>query len=254
MKGETRVVSPFLFSSSMGESKYYHPAMEARLAAYFEAMDWQGLAAYLDGLSNKDFRMAGNILGERLMPRVEAHVFWGAFHALLACHSKAFLGTMLKAAALRKQVAGFTLRHGGFLLVAGFLNGQGTEVDRAKFVCAMLAIFSEEVEELEYMFNCLQVDSGRGRMEILLHGQGTACAYLLFQSMRQVEHDRDLLARCCRVLMKRGDALSFNLASVAKVYFDLPQVKGTFSLSLSPFQLGWLETSFENFKKVMQGI
>ena len=72
--------------------------------------------------------------------------------------------------------------------------------------------------------------------------------------MRQVEHDRDLLARCCRVLMKRGDALSFNLASVAKVYFDLPQVKGTFSLSLSPFQLGWLETSFENFKKVMQGI
>ena len=78
---------------------------------------------------------------------------------------------MLKSAALRKQVAGITLRHGGFLLVAGFLNGQGTEVDRAKFVRAMLAIFGEEVDELEFLFSSLHIDNGRGRMEYLCRGR-----------------------------------------------------------------------------------
>ena len=54
--------------------------------------------------------------------------------------------------------------------------------------------------------------------------------------------------------MRKGDALSFNLASVAKVYFDLPQVKGTFSLKLDPYQLGRLEMSYASFRRVMQSI
>ena len=50
----------------MTEGKYYNRAMEARLGMFFEAMDWDGLTAYLGGLSHKDFRMAGDIIGERL--------------------------------------------------------------------------------------------------------------------------------------------------------------------------------------------
>ena len=78
-----------------------------------------------------------------------------------------------------------------------------------------------------------------------------ACAYLLFRAMRHAEHDHGLLARCCRLLMKKGDRLSFNLASLAKVYFDLPQVKGTFSLRVSPYQLGRLGSSYADFRKMM---
>ena len=72
--------------------------------------------------------------------------------------------------------------------------------------------------------------------------------------MRQLEHERDLLVRCCQCLMKKGDALSFNLASVAKLYFDLTPVKGTFSLHLAPYQLGCLDASFESFCRVMKSI
>ena len=235
----------------MTEGKYYNRAMEARLGMFFEAMDWDGLAAYLGGLSHKDFRMAGDIIGERLLPQVEPPVFWGAFHALLAFHAKAFLGTMLKSARVRRQTVGFTLRDGGFLLVADFLNRQGTAVDRGKFIMAMLRMFGEDVAELEHLFQCLHVEDGQGRMDYLLQGDGMACAYLLFRAMRHVEHDHELLARCCRLLMKKGDRLSFNLASLAKVYFDLPQVKGTFSLRVSPYQLGRLESSYADFKKMM---
>ena len=238
----------------MAGDRYYDAVMERRLAAFLEAMDWQGLAAYLDGLSNKDFRMAGRVLGERLLPIVGDSVFWAAFHALVSYQSKAFLVTVLKAVPLRKQHSGFTLRHGGFLLLADFLNREGTELDRSKFIRFMLEVFAEDVEELEYLFQCLRVDDGWRKMDFLLQGNGAACAYLLFQSMRRAEHDKELLVRCCRLLMKKGDSLSFNLASLCKVYFDLPQVKGTFSLNLSPFQLGRLETSYENFRKVLQGI
>ena len=60
----------------MAGDRYYDAVMERRLAAFLEAMDWQGLIAYLDGLSNKDFRMAGRVLGERLLPVVGDGVFW----------------------------------------------------------------------------------------------------------------------------------------------------------------------------------
>ena len=186
-----------------------------------------------------------------LLPQVAPPVFWGAFHALLAFHAKAFLGTMLKSARVRRQTVGFTLRDGGFLLVADFLNRQGTALDRGKFIVAMLRMFGEDVAELEHLFQCLHVEDGQGRMDYLLQGDGMACAYLLFRAMRHAEHDHELLARCCRLLMKKGDRLSFNLASLAKVYFDLPQVKGTFSLRVSPYQLGRLESSYADFKKMM---
>ena len=48
--------------------------------------------------------------------------------------------------------------------------------------------------------------------------------------------------------------MSFNLASVAKLYFDLTPVKVTFSLHLAPYQLGCLDASFESFCRVMKSI
>ncbi len=238
----------------MAEEKYYSPVVEARLKSCLEAMDWDGLAGYLSALSHKDFRMAGDIIGERLLPCVAPHVFWSAFHALLGYHAKAFLGTMLKAAQARSHTVGFTLQHGGFLLVAGYLNREGTDIDRLKFIRAMLRIFGENVEELDYLFRSLHVEDGAARMDYLLQGSGTACAFLLFRAMRHAEHDHALLVRCCRLLMKKGDSLSFNLASLAKIYFDLPEVKGTFSLRVNPYQLGRLESSFEEFGKLVRGI
>ena len=52
-------------------------------------------------------------------------------------------------------------------------------------------------------------------------------------------------------LMKNGDAMSFNLASLMKTYFALNELKGTFSLSLKPFELARIESSFEAFRNAM---
>lgn len=232
----------------------FNPVIMSRLEVFFKTEDWNGLTQYLQELSHKDFRCAGDMIGKKLMVSVPDGVFWSAFLALLACHSKAFLMTMLKAVPARKQNQGFTLFHGGFVAVADYLNRLGTEVDRAKFTAFMLKVFTDEVDEVEKLFSALHLDNPRQRLDFLLRGEGMACYYLLFKTMRQLESDKDLLVRCCAYLMKKGDPLSFNLASVSKVYFDLPQVKGTFSLRLNPYQLSLLEASYVSFKKVMCSI
>ena len=238
----------------MAYGKYYNPLILARLESCFESGDWDGLAVYLDGLSHREFRMAGEIISMQIMPRVSDTVFWEAFRFLLVRNSKAFLVTLLKSVPLRKQKSGFTLRQDGYVPVAKFLNDAGTELDRAKFIRFMVEVFGEDTEELSYLFGSLHVDTSHERVQYLLQGRGMACYYLLFQCMRQLEHERDLLVRCCQFLMKKGDALSFNLASVAKLYFDLTPVKGTFSLHLAPYQLGCLDASFESFCRVIKSI
>ena len=76
-------------------------------------------------------------------------------------------------------------------------------------------------------------------------------AFVLLRALCYEEHDRDFLITTCRQVMKRGDNLSFNLASLLRTYFDLPEVKGTFSLALQPYELSRLDTDFDVFSRVM---
>jgi hypothetical protein len=51
--------------------------------------------------------------------------------------------------------------------------------------------------------------------------------------------------------MKRGDSQSFNLASLLRLSFGLEEVRGTFSLSLEPYQLSRVEQNYDAFVQVM---
>ena len=238
----------------MAYGKYYSPAILSRLDVLVGAEDWTALQAYLEGLSHRDFRMAGEAIGLRFMPVMRDEAFWSLFYSLLVYHSKAFLVTMLKSVPLRKASwGGFTLHHNGFIVVSNYLNTSGTEVDRAKFISFMLTVFDEQPDELSFLFERLHVDTPRARLEYLLRGTTTASSYLLFRTLRQLEHDRDLLVRCGQFLMRQGDSRSFNMASLIRAYFDLPQLEGTFSLRLAPYQLGRLE-AYETFRKVVCSI
>ena len=238
----------------MLDNKFYNPILVKTLNDFFKEKDWEGLVVLLKRLTNKDFRAAGEIIGSQLMPEVSTVVFWQAFYELSVYHSKAFLVTMLKSAELRKRQKGLTLLDEGFGKVAMYLTESGTEIDRMKFVTFMLQVFPDEPNELEHLLKQLKIDASRVCVDYLLRVCNMAAYYLLFLSLRTLEHDKDYLTRCCLFLMKKGDSLSFNLASVMKVYFDLVQVKGTFSLNLNPYQFGRLELSYENFKKILQSI
>ena len=85
----------------------------------------------------------------------------------------------------------------------------------------------------------------------LLRTDGLPAAFVLLRTLRFEEHNRAFLLATARELIKRGDNLAFNLASLLRAYFDLSELRGTFSLTLQPYELSRLDTDFDVFRRVV---
>lgn len=237
----------------MMNDRTYTSVLHRHLAGYFSREDLAGLSGYLDSLSHSDFRKAGFILGENILPELPETVFWDVFLLLLRYDARALLGTMMKAAVRRVGRKALSLSHPGYMQVAHYLNEGGFSVDKQKIILRLIPVL-DAPEDLLALFRTMQVEEARVRVDYLLRHISLPTAYLLFQEFRRLDHDKAFLSRCCSLLMKRGDALSFNLASVTKSYFDLPAVGGTFSLRLRPYELSLLEASYADFCAVMRRV
>ena len=107
----------------------------------------------------------------------------------------------------------------------------------------------------------LGIHDSRRRVDFLLHTSGLVAAFVLLRTLRFEEHDSYYLTSVCRQLMHRAstlshstgqaDSLSFNMASLLRTYFDLPDLRGTFSLTLEPYELSRLDTDFDVFRRAI---
>lgn len=215
----------------------------SRLRMIADGRQWSSLTTYLDGLSNAQFRTAGYILGEVILPGISSEDFWSVTTLLYNYNAKAFLVTLMKAACLRVDEFGSLPAEQLWSLMAK------NEIDASKALLTLLPAMPDEVEMAQHMMNVMISNKAEKLINILLRVDTPAAAFLLLKAMRQVEHNHDLLVRTTYYLIKKGDAISFNLASLFKVYFGLDEVRGTFSLRLEPFELARLETNYEAFKK-----
>lgn len=215
------------------------------------------LLSYLGGLSNSQFRNASRVLGERLLVDAGKGVFWQVFRILFLHDRKAYLGTVLKALVSRIANLGAkadpsVLEEAGlwdedFVCVCAEL----TETDRKKVLMALLPLF-ESPSDVERLFLQCGMKESSAWIPYLLQISSKPCAYLLLKALRYVEHDKALLIRTCHFLMKRGDGQSFNMASLLRLSFGLEEVRGTFSLSLEPYQLARIEQNYDAFLQVMK--
>ena len=71
----------------------YAPVIRQRLESFFSSADWNGMTAYLNRLSHKDFRIAGQIIGTVCLPEVEEDAFWSIFSQIF------FAGSLIMFAA-----------------------------------------------------------------------------------------------------------------------------------------------------------
>ena len=185
------------------------------------------------------------MLGERFALDLTTNAFWKLFAVLLQHDSKAFLVVMLKALAQRMERGEASIQDEGFQTLCHMMN----EVDRQKTVSFLLP-YLNDVDLVKHLFNCFGLEAHEW-IPYLIKVNTLPCAFVLFSSLRYIEHDRDYLLRVAYFLMKRGDGLSFNLASLMKAFFGLEELKGTFSLQLKPFELARLETSYKAFCEKM---
>lgn len=225
---------------------HYSVMLDKRLAPLVVQEEYARLTDVLDSLSHSQFRTAVYMIGERYAPGLPADAFWRLFTTLVKWNPKAFLVVMLKAFSERMGKGTAGIRDDGFSRLCGIMN----EVDRQKTIDFMLPFLTDD-EEVRHLFRCLGLQEAGRWIPYLIRVNTLPCAFVLFSSLRYIEHERDYLVRIAYYLMKRGDGLSFNLASLMKAYFGLDELKGTFSLQLKPFELARLETSYKAFCEKM---
>ncbi len=229
--------------------------------ALFEGRDWDGLQPYLEGLSNSHFRTAGYVLGERLLPQVAAEDFWAVARRLILWQPKAFTVTIAKAATPRFVAGTLRLEDEGFRALARELEGEGHVIDREKLLLQWLPAVKHP-EAAEKLFNVLGVQAPRRRVEFLMQNDSVCAAFVMLRTLRFEEHDREYLVHVCRQLIHRaasqttgsGERLGFNMASLLRTFFDLPEIRGTFSLQLEPYELSRLDTDYEVFKRAVMKV
>lgn len=230
--------------------RHYSPIVASRLDILFAAGDWDALVAYLGTLSNAHFRTAGYIIGERLLPAAAPEVFWEVMLRLTSWQPKAFTVTMAKAAVPRLRAGTLSLDDAGYARLARALSAPGRVIDREKLLRQWLPAVAMP-ESVERLFDSLHVGDPRRRIAFLVREESLAAGFVLLRTLRFEEHDRALLVRTCRELMRRGTSRAFNLASIVRAFFGLEEVGGVFSLQLEPYEFARVDTDFAIFVRVV---
>ena len=106
--------------------------------------------------------------------------------------------------------------------------------------------------EVFYMlFAYFGIAQGKDRIRYLLHCSTASAYHSLFRNLKYIQDDIEFMQKCCYVLIRKDDRLSYNMASILCKYFDIPNVRGVFSLNIEPFQLNYLDSSQQAFTKVL---
>jgi hypothetical protein len=234
----------------MNNDKHYNPHILRQLAILTaDDVPAERLVDYLSHLSNAQFRTAGYLLGERLLPEVLPSRFWLICDTLTTYNAKAFLVTLMKSVAARLQKRDVSLHDEGFLLLASRMEPGGE--DCRKTLLTLLPVL-DDADTVCHLFRSLGMNDQSLWIPALLRCRTLPSYYVLFLSLRHLEHRDDFIRRTIIYLIDQGDSLSFNLASLLRTYFGFDDIRGTFSLRLAPYQLSRIESSYEAFCKTMQ--
>lgn len=219
--------------------------------------DTDAMVAYLDGLSNARLRVSQQVLSDEILPFVRnSRQFWHLFVTLYKRDKKMWLGVLLKALANRiqnlkpsetlKSSETPTLFFDEVIEAVSGLSGEFSDIDRQKVINSTLPL-AEDPEQAKALFRACRLTETIDWIGFLLPVRTQVAGFLLLGALRYVEHDKVLIVRVCRFLMKRGDAMAFCLASIICLSYDIKDVHGTFSLHLAPYELSRIETNFAAF-------
>ena len=226
----------------MAADKHYSKTIENHLLPFVQMGDAEGLIGLLESFSRSELRTAGYILGERLLLECPNHIFWQFTEMLVAYESKAYLILFMKTFLVRMERGTAGLTDAAFARLAASFN----DIERQKVALLILPVLTTP-KLVEQLFSAMGIAKGREQMVYLVRVDTLPCMFLLFSSLRYIEHDHAEVLKVALQLMKRGTGRDFNLASILKVAFGLEELRGTFSLRLQPFQIARIEQSYEAF-------
>lgn len=222
----------------------HNPVLRSKMLAHTERNDFEGLAQMFERLSVSEFRTAGYLLAEDVLPTLTDGAYWQAFNAIVPRNAKAYLGTFLK--------AGTTLyRKGTLTISAASLESFAKTccaIDERKTLEAFVPQLrtSDEITELLRLFTRC---GNEAKLLILARTRTLPAFHALFLALRTL--DEAEIEKCAAALVHNNDELSFRMVSALRAYFGLSGVKGTFALALEDYELSNLELGYDSFVKTL---
>lgn len=225
----------------------HNPALRARLAAVVQSGEPDALLRTMEQLSHSERRTAAYLLAtDLLLSGAPAAGFPRWYVTLVARSAKAWLGTLLKAAATLYKDGRLTLSDEAWREASAMAN----DIDRCKWLETFLPILRNEADAASLM----QWFAPRDLMKCsrLLIEKGTPLAFHeLFRLWRANDGERRALHDVYVLLMRQASPRAYNMACIWRQYFGLDDAPGSLSLRLEPYQLGRLEQGFEAFAKIL---
>lgn len=220
---------------------------------HVQSRDWPRLAAWLRGLSHRDFRQACTALGRLSSQDLSADELLELFTYLVPTNPKAYLVTLLKAIVLWQKQGLLSVEHPMLIAYAQSLGDGDQLIDIKKFVDYIFPLIEDPDVILNYLEAC-GIHDVTARLRLMFYIDTLPGQYVLFQCLRQYEHDTDFLKQYIYELRKYASERSYNFLAFITAYFDLKDTGMVYSLRLLPHELGRVETSYEYFHQMMTRI
>ena len=165
-------------------------------------------------------------------------------------HPKALLVTFLKPAVHNYRGGRLNLQNPFLKEFARQVADEERSIDEKKFLQSFLPVI-RSADDVWELFRLFRIESIHRRVAYLIPCDSVYTYYVLFQCFRRMDHAPALLSNYCNQLIRKGSSKAFNLVSIMKCYFDLPLVKGNFSLRLEKYELSRLDASLEDFRTIL---
>lgn len=182
-----------------------------------------------------------------ILPTLPNDEFWAALLYLIKYREQAFLTGILAAEHLAKDG---TLRFDTAEAVELANRLSAPQVQKLMNMAVPLMQTEEQMTEL---FERFRFDDEYQRVVVLLRQSSPLAYFLVFKTLRHVADNHELVGQCCRLLQKRGDDLSLNMASILAAYFGLTDIQVPMSLRIEPYELSYLDHSYERFRYALEG-
>lgn len=218
------------------------------LSQYIEKGDWDGLIRQLDKMTNSEFRRSEGIVREQ-MKKLSNNMFWEGYSRLVKYRKQSFLSCILSVGRLVKNDE-LDFVSEGALELARWTREESPE-SAAKILKMAIPLLSTE-NQMTGIRRLFDVADEKEWISILTKEETPLAYYMLFKALQTVEN-QDETYKCCLNLMRKGNDISYNMASIIKSYFGVDQLKTTFSLQVAPYELSFLDKSYENFEHILTG-
>lgn len=223
----------------------HNPILRNKLASFIAKGDAQGLCLLLQSLRVSEFRTAGYLLAEQLLPQLASGDYWNFFLKVVPTFPKAYLGTFLKAGVRLYQQHKLQLNEEALSQFALQTNA----IDHHKTMEAFLPLLAFP-EEVETLLRALHSYEARKAYTFLLKAN-TLCTFYHLFCLLKLADEPALTKQVIALLLRQNKPISYNMASLLKQYFGLHDVPCTFALQIEHYKLSRADEGYASFKKVV---